>query len=64
MGNDVVILDWPDGMPDEIVDEVVEASGIDEGAAELVVDIVAARVVEAIAAGLLEVTSRGDGDGR
>lgn len=60
----VVILDWPDGMDDEIVDEVVEATGIDEGSAELVVDIVAARVVEAIAAGLLEVTSREGGDGR
>jgi hypothetical protein len=55
MGNDVVILDWPEGMPDEIVDEVIEATGIDEGTAELAVDIVAARVVEAIAEGLLEV---------
>jgi hypothetical protein len=64
MGNDVVILDWPEGMPDEIVDEVVEATGIDEGTAELAVDIVAARVVEAIDAGLLEVTSREGGDGR
>lgn len=64
MGNDVVILDWPDGMPDDIVDEVVEATGIDEGTAELAVDIVAACVVEAIAAGLLEVTSREGGDGR
>lgn len=62
MGNDVVILDWPEGMPDAIVDEVVEAAGIDEGAAELIVDIVASRVVEAISAGLLEVTSREDGD--
>jgi hypothetical protein len=50
-----VILDWPDGMPDSIVAEVVEASRLDEGEAELVVDIVASRVVEAIAEGLLEV---------
>lgn len=62
MPDDVVILDWPEGMPDSIVDEVVEATGIDEGAAELIVDIVASCVVEAIAAGLLEVTSREGGD--
>lgn len=62
MNNDVVILDWPEGMPDSIVAEVVEATGIDEGAAELIVDIVASCVVEAVAAGLLEVTSREGGD--
>jgi predicted transcriptional regulator len=50
-----VILDWPDGMQESIAVDLVGFLGIDESDAMDAVDLVAGRLVEAIATGQIKV---------
>lgn len=50
-----VILDWPDGMQESIAADLADFLSIDESDAMDAVDLVAARLVQAIATGELQV---------